>query len=103
LIATILAQWKTNIYELVAGASILLMVSLLVPLTAGLYWKKASEMGALMSIVFGMIAYLVLEMFELPIYTHIPALCISAAAMIVGTLIFPKKQLHAPISHHQTP
>lgn len=103
LIATILAQWKTNIYELVAGASILLMVSLLVPLTAGLYWKRASEMGALMSIVFGMIAYLALEMFELPIYTHIPALGVSAIAMVVGTLIFPKKQLHAPISHHQTP
>jgi Na+/pantothenate symporter len=74
-----------------------------VPLTAGLYWKKASEMGALMSIVFGMIAYLVLEMFELPIYTHIPALCVSAVAMFVGTLIFPKNKYHAPLSHHQTP
>lgn len=103
LIATVMAQWKTNIYELVAGASILLLVSLFVPLTAGLYWKKASEMGALMSIVFGMIAYLVLEMFELPIYTHIPALCVSAVAMIVGTLIFPKNKYHAPLSHHQTP
>jgi len=100
IIATLLAQWKTNIYELVAGASILLMVSLFVPLTAGLYWRKASEMGALMSIVFGMIAYLILEMFELPIYTHIPALAVSALAMVVGSLIFPKNKSHAPLSHH---
>lgn len=103
LIATVMAQWKTNIYELVAGASILLLVSLFVPLTAGLYWKRASEMGALMSIVFGMFAYLVFEMIELPIYAHIPALGVSAVAMIVGTLIFPKNKYHAPLSHHQTP
>lgn len=102
VVATLLAQWKTNIYELVAGASILMMVSLFVPLTAGLYWKKASEMGALMSIIFGMIAYLVLEMFELPIYTHIPALAISAISMVVGSFIFPKTNNHALLSHHQT-
>lgn len=103
LIATVMAQWKTNIYELVAGASILLLVSLFVPLTAGLYWKRASEMGALLSIVFGMFAYLVFEMIELPIYAHIPALGVSAIAMVLGTLIFPKKHLHAPLSDHQTP
>jgi SSS family transporter len=99
IIATSLAQWKTNIYELVAGASILLLVSLFVPLVAGLYWKRASEMGALMSIVFGMIAYLALQTVELPIYAHVPALGVSAIFMVLGSLIFPKqKQRHDPIS-----
>jgi len=92
IIATLMAQWKTNIYELVAEASILMLVSLFVPLTAGLYWKKASEMGALMSIVFGMIAYIALLNIELPIYPHVPALFISMAAMWIGSVIFPKKQ-----------
>ncbi|MCH7396977.1 sodium:solute symporter family protein [Belliella sp. DSM 107340] len=92
VIATIMAQWKTNIYELVAEASILMLVSLFVPLTAGLYWKKASEMGALMSIIFGMIAYLIFVNIEMPIYPHIPALLVSALSMILGTYIFPKKQ-----------
>lgn len=92
IIATVMAQWKTNIYELVAGASILLLVSLFVPLAAGLYWKRASEMGALMSIVFGMIAYLGLQTVELPIYAHVPALGVSAVFMVLGSLIFPKQK-----------
>jgi SSS family transporter len=92
IIATVMAQWKTNIYELVAEASILMLVSLFVPLTAGLYWKKASEMGALMSMVFGMIAYIALLNLELPIYPHVPALLVSMVSMWLGTNIFPKKQ-----------
>ncbi|SIS74137.1 Sodium:solute symporter family protein [Belliella pelovolcani] len=96
IIATVMAQWKTNIYELVAEASILMLVSLFVPLTAGLYWKKASEMGALMSMVFGMIAYIALLNLELPIYPHVPALLVSMVSMWLGTNIFPKKQkIHA--------
>jgi Na+/proline symporter len=91
MIATVLAQWKSNIYELVAGASILMLVSLFVPLTAGLYWKKASEMGALMSLVFGMIAFLGFSSLDLPFYPHLPAVLISAASMVIGSFIFPIK------------
>lgn len=101
IISTIMAQWKSNIYELVAGASILMLVSLFVPLVAGLYWKKASEMGALMSIVFGMIAYMGLSSIELPIYPHLPALFVSAVMMVVGSVIFPKnKEIHASLSQN---
>lgn len=101
IISTIMAQWKSNIYELVAGASILMLVSLFVPLVAGLYWKKASEMGALMSIVFGMIAYMGLSSFELPFYPHLPALIVSAVMMVVGSVIFPKnKEIHASLSQN---
>ena len=99
IIATLLAQWKSNIYELVAEASILMLVSLFVPLTAGLYWKRASEMGALLSIVLGMISYLAFSTLELPIYPHIAALGVSAFSMLFGSLIFPNKtNLHASIS-----
>ena len=94
IIATLMAQWKTNIYELVASASILMLVSLFIPLTAGLYWKRASEMGAIMSIVFGMIAYLGLSAIDLPFYPHLPALGISAFAMVMGSIIFPEKTNH---------
>ncbi|MCH7409466.1 sodium:solute symporter family protein [Belliella sp. DSM 111904] len=90
LVATFMAQWKTNIYELVAEASMLMLVSLFVPLTAGLYWKKASEAGALASLIGGMFAYLILSTIDLPIYAHLPALLISLIFMIIGTLAFPK-------------
>lgn len=99
MIATVMAQWKSNIYELVAGASILMLVSLFVPLTAGLYWKKASEMGALMSLVFGMIAFLGFSSMELPYYPHLPALLVSALSMVIGSIIFPvKPKLNATLS-----
>lgn len=99
ILATLLAQWKSNIYELVAEASILMLVSLFVPLTAGFYWKKASEIGALLSIVLGMISYLAFSTMDLPIYPHIAALGVSAFSMLFGSLIFPNKtNLHASIS-----
>jgi Na+/proline symporter len=101
VIATVLAQWKSNIYELVAGASILMLVSLFVPLTAGLYWKKASEMGALMSLIFGMIAFLVFSSMDLPFYPHLPALLVSAVSMLLGSIIFPiKPPFHATLSEN---
>ncbi|GMQ27569.1 sodium:solute symporter family protein [Algoriphagus confluentis] len=91
IIAILMASWKSNIYELVAGASILMLVSLFVPLTAGLYWKKASKMGALMSMVFGMIAYLAAENYEWVEETHLFGLGASILSMIFGSYSFPDK------------
>ncbi len=91
LIATYMASRDSNIYELVAGASILLLVSLFAPLTAGLYWKKASKMGAILSMVIGMMVYLVCDNLELEIQSHIFGLLASIAAMIFGSYLFPNK------------
>lgn len=93
LIAVLMASWKSNIYELVAGASILMLVSLFVPLTAGLYWNKASKMGALMSMVFGMIAYLAAENYDWVEETHLFGLGVSILSMILGSYSFPDKNL----------
>ncbi|GMQ23585.1 sodium:solute symporter family protein [Algoriphagus sp. oki45] len=92
IVAILMASWKSNIYELVAGASILMLVSLFVPLTAGLYWKKASKMGALMSMVFGMIAYLAAENYDWVEETHLFGLGASIVSMILGSFSFPDKK-----------
>ncbi|EIM78035.1 sodium/solute symporter family protein [Nitritalea halalkaliphila LW7] len=91
IVAIALALYKANIYELVADASILLLVSLFVPLTAGLYWKGARERGAYWSIIGGMIAYLILLQVPLPIYAHIPALGVSILGMLIGSWTAPKQ------------
>lgn len=91
IIAILMASWKSNIYELVAGASILMLVSLFVPLTAGLYWKKVSKMGALMSMVFGMIVYLASENYLYTEESHLIGLLGSGLSMIIGSLLFPDK------------
>jgi SSS family transporter len=93
LIATLMATWKSNIYELVAGASILMLVSLFVPLTAGLYWKKASKIGALLSMVIGMLVYLITEKFEWSANAHLIGLGASMIAMLIGSYSFPNKKI----------
>lgn len=95
-IALLMAYWKSDIYELVAGASILMLVSLFVPLTAGIYWKKSSSTGAYLALFVGMAAYLAAE-FHLPEQeTHLIGLFASGLAMVLGSLFFPKK---TSISH----
>lgn len=91
VIATYMASRDSNIYELVAGASILLLVSLFSPLTAALYWKKASKTGAILSMFIGMSVYLICDNLELAIESHIFGLLASIFAMILGSYLFPNK------------
>jgi SSS family transporter len=91
----ILAVWMalqdSNIYELVAGASILMLVSLFIPLTTGLYWSKSSKIGAMLSMIIGMLTYLVVDNFEPEIASHVYGLLASGLAMLIGSLLFPNK------------
>ncbi|MFT4856379.1 MAG: SSS family transporter [Algoriphagus sp.] len=98
MVAVYMASQDSNIYELVAGASILLLVSLFAPLTAGLYWKKASPFGAVSSMVIGMAVYLIADTMELEIGAHIFGLLASIFAMIIGSLAFPRKNLSYELS-----
>jgi len=91
IIATLLASMESDIYDLVAGASILMLVSLFVPLTAGLYWKKASPLGAMLSMIIGMLVYLIVSRFEMEIFPHLIGLAASICAMIIGSLVSPKQ------------
>jgi SSS family transporter len=90
-VALFMAYWKSDIYELVAGASILMLVSLFVPLTAGIYWKKSSPGGAFLALFVGMASYLAAESLLPDQEPHLLGLVASGIAMIVGSLIFPKK------------
>jgi SSS family solute:Na+ symporter len=89
LCSAIMAALRQDIYELVAQSSALSLVSLFIPLTAGLYWKKASKAGALSAIIAGMAAWIICEI----IGTDIPSLIYgglaSLIAMIVGSLWKP--------------
>src|SRR5688572_23808049 len=63
VLATIMACMRANIYELVSESSILSLVSLFVPLTMGLYWKRASSTGALLSMVVGIVTWIIFEIY----------------------------------------
>ncbi|WP_295856514.1 sodium:solute symporter family protein [uncultured Xylophilus sp.] len=54
VLAYAIAMQGTSIYEMVSGAYQVTLVGAFVPLTAGLYWRRASTQGALLSIVLGL-------------------------------------------------
>jgi SSS family transporter len=87
--STYMASRDSNIYELVAGASVLLLVSLFAPLTAGLYWRKASKIGAVLAMVIGMSTYLICDYIEFAVDAHVLGLLASIFAMILGSILFP--------------
>lgn len=91
VIATFMACMRSNIYELVGESSVLSLVSLFVPLWLGVYWKKASPVGAFLSMVLGMITWIIFEVFETDWPGLVPATIVSLVGMIVGSIIWPKR------------
>lgn len=94
VLATVMATLRSNIYELVGESSILSLVSLFAPLTFGLYWKRSSSGGALLSMVLGMLTWIIFEFYETSWPSLVPATLVSVAAMIAGSIIWPKQKKH---------
>jgi SSS family transporter len=81
-----------SIFDLVGQSSALSLVSLFVPLMAGLYWKRASALGAVLAMTVGMAVWLLCEFVlvtELP--SLIYGLLASTAAMAVGSFARPDR------------
>lgn len=94
VIATIMACLSINIYELVGGSSILSLVSLFIPMTLGMYWKKSSAAGAILSMITGITAWTYFKFYPLEIPALVPGVIISLVAMISGSLLWPAKKLN---------
>jgi SSS family solute:Na+ symporter len=90
-LATVMACLRSNIYELVGESSVLSLVSLLAPLTLGLYWKKANGTGALLGMISGIVSWLIFSSFESEWPALVPATLISFATLILGSLLWPNK------------
>lgn len=91
IITTILACMKSDIYALVSGASILSLVSLFIPMAMGMYWKKSSAAGAILSMVSGMATWIYFEYFPLEVPSLVPAVLVSLLTMVAGSIIWPDK------------
>jgi len=92
LIATVMACMRSNIYELVGESSVLSLVSLFAPLVFGLYWKRSSSTGALISMVSGIITWIIFEFYKISWPSLVPALLVSLTGMIAGSLIWPSEK-----------
>ena len=89
--ATVMACIRSDIYELVGESSILSLVSLFVPLSLGLYWSQSSNTGAMLSMILGMISWIIFEFWETEWPSLVFATLISLVAMLAGSLIWPDK------------
>ncbi len=87
------ASWKTEIYELVSESSALSLVSLFIPLVAGLYWKRASAMGAILAMLLGVTVWTFFEFYPNAIPSLVWGLCASIFGMIFGSLIWKREKM----------
>lgn len=85
-----IANMKGSIYELVGLSSAFTLVSLFVPLTAGLYWRRASAAGAIGSICFGFLVWVIcLQIEGLIIPAELFGFSASLAGMLAGSYLAP--------------
>ena len=92
----------TPIYDMVSGAYQITLVGAFVPLVAGLYWPRATTQGAVLSIVLGVLAWLVLLL--TPVGAQFPAqlagLVLAGVGMVLGSLA-PQWMKNRHGSHHR--
>ncbi len=85
---TIISVWiatlSDNIFELVGQSSAISLVGLFIPLMAGLYWKKASSLGAMLSMLGGMSAWVVVNFFY---SIDFPEILVGLMGGLVGLLV----------------
>lgn len=87
VISMFLALYKQHIFELVAESSAFSLVALFVPLTAGLYWKKSSAWGAVLSMVLGTGVWAYFEWFPGTYPSLLYGLGASVLSMVAGTVV----------------
>lgn len=83
------ALQRSNIYELVSESSALSLVSLFVPLVAGLYWPRANSRAAILSMTAGMLAWLGCLWLDTSLNPMLYGLAASTAAMLAGAWLAP--------------
>lgn len=93
LVSVILSLNKAEIYELVGESSAVSLVALFIPLVSGLYWKRASALGALLSMVFGTSIWSFLQFYPTEIPGIIYGLLASITGMLFGTFLKPNDKL----------
>ncbi len=80
-----------RIHTMVENAYRITLAGAFVPLVAGLFWKRASNLGALLAISFGLSVWIVLEIagVEEPVEPQLLGLVASAIGMVLGSLLSP--------------
>ena len=82
---------SSDIHAMVENAYRMTLAGVFVPLTAGLFWSRASNLGATLSMALGLGSWLFLEIFipDVPFEPQLVGLFLSLIGMIVGSYLSP--------------
>jgi SSS family transporter len=92
----------TSIYEMVSGAYQVTLVGAFIPLTFGLYWKRATTQGALFSIVLGLLTWGIF--LATPAGAEFPAQLAGVLSALTGMLVGslgPQAIVNRHAGHHK--
>ena len=80
---------KSTMYEMVQNAYKVTLVSCIVPLAAGIYWKRATNVGAMFSVVLGLASWTVAELAapDATVPPQFVGLAFSLLGMVLGSFV----------------
>src|SRR4030067_740387 len=80
---------ESSIFKMVENAYKITLVGAFVPLAFGLYWKRANNQGALLSIALGLSSWGLMEILQPDTYwpPQLVGLLFSVAGMFVGSML----------------
>src|SRR6267142_1568000 len=91
---------KQTMYDMVQNAYTVTLVAALVPLAAGIFWKRANNTGAILSAAFGLVAWLIAAFIaaDATVPPTLVGLGFSILGMVLGAIV-----PHAGPQAHRTP
>jgi len=94
---------ESSIFHMVENAYKVTLVGAFVPLVFGLYWKRANNQGALLSIALGLGAWLLMEILQPDTYwpPQLIGLLFSVTGMLIGSML-PNMMRGHRHAHSQT-
>ena len=87
---------EASIYQMVQNTYKITLVSCIVPLAAGIFWKRATAQGALFSVVLGLLSWIAMELFAPDAVwpPQLVGLAFSIAGMVGGSYASPAPHPH---------
>ena len=94
---------RSTMYEMVQNAYKVTLVSCIVPLAAGIFWKRANNVGAVLSVVFGLLSWTIAEWIaaDATVPPQLVGLGFSIVGMVLGSYVpRPSPEPAAPHVKH---
>jgi SSS family solute:Na+ symporter len=97
LVTSFALSTEASIYKMVENAYKVTLVGAFVPLVCGLYWKRATNLGAMLAIIFGLVIWMGFETIRPDglVPPQLAGLVASFGGMILGSLAMRSQQREA--------